>query len=116
MKIESLLAVVEKALEDAKAHQIKVLDVRDLTSITDIMVIASGNSNRHVSAIAEQVAGQAKRHGYSPLSEQGRENGEWALVDLGDVVIHVMQPQVREFYQLEKLWRPHAAILEQQWA
>ena len=78
------------------------------------MVIASGNSNRHVNAIAQQVAEQAKRHGHYPLSEQGRENGEWALVDLGDIIIHVMQPQVREFYQLEKLWRPHAEIMEQQ--
>lgn len=104
MQTDQLLDIIMTALEDLKAHDIQILDVKKLTTITDVMIIASGHSQRQVNAITQHIIEQAKKHGYQPLGEQGRDVGEWALVDLGEVVIHVMQPQIREFYQLEKLW------------
>ena len=104
MQVEQLRDLVIKVLDDMKAQDIKVIDVRGKTSITDIMVIASGTSGRHVKSIAETVAFQAKEAGASPLGSEGTNEGEWALVDLNDVVVHVMQPKVRDFYQLERLW------------
>ena len=104
MQTEQLLPIVIDALEDLKAQEIKVLDVRGMSSITDYMIIASGSSNRQVAAIAGNVSKKAKEHGCRPLGEEGTSEGEWVLVDLGDIIVHVMQPQVRDFYQLEKLW------------
>jgi ribosome-associated protein len=99
-----LLQLVLHALEERKAIDIRVLDVRNLSNIMDIMVIASGTSNRQVVAIAENVMEEAKLHGYRPIGTEGQDTGEWVLVDLGDVVVHVMQPHIRDFYQLERLW------------
>ncbi len=104
MEVEAHRDLVLKALEDMKARDISVLDVRGRTSITDIMIIASGTSNRHVKSIAEAVAFQSKLAGEPPLGAEGIEDGEWALVDLNGVVVHVMLPKVRDFYQLERLW------------
>jgi ribosome-associated protein len=104
MEIEALRDVVLKALDDMKAKDVVELDVRSKTSITDIMIIASGTSNRHVKSIAETVAFKAKQAGEAPLGTEGVEEGEWALVDLNGVVVHVMQPKVRDFYHLERLW------------
>ncbi len=104
MKTEELTTLVVDALEDLKAVDLHVIDVRDKTSITDVMVIATGTSSRHVRSLAENVALTAKRQGVPALGEEGIDAGEWALIDLGDVVVHVMQPEVRDFYQLEKLW------------
>ncbi len=104
MQPEQLLEIVTLALEDLKAQDIKVLDVRAISSVTDIMVIASGTSTRQVSAIARNVEDKARKSGIRALGREGIELGEWALVDLGDVVVHVMLPTVRDFYQLEKLW------------
>lgn len=104
MELDSLVILVKAALEEKKALDIKVLDVRNISNFTDIMIIASGSSQRQVNALAWHVIEQAKAHGHAPLSEKGRDTGEWALVDLGDVVVHVMQPHIRDFYQLEKLW------------
>jgi ribosome-associated protein len=101
---KSLEKVVAGALEDLKADNVQVLDVRHLTTVTDTMVIASGRSDRHVRAIAGAVVEQAKKAGYRPLGVEGERSGEWVLVDLADVVVHVMLPRVREFYNLEKLW------------
>src|SRR6201987_1568639 len=95
---------VTTALDDMKAVNVRVLDVRGLTDIADTMVIASGNSDRHVRSIAERVVERAKAVGIRPLGTEGERDGEWVLVDLQDVVVHVMLPRVREFYGLERLW------------
>jgi ribosome-associated protein len=92
------------ALDDLKALDVSVLDVRHLTTVTDTMVVACGRSDRHVRAIADAVVDKCKREGYRPIGVEGKQVGEWVLVDLGDVVVHVMLPRAREFYNLEKLW------------
>ncbi|RFA30274.1 ribosome silencing factor [Alkalilimnicola ehrlichii] len=102
--VERLQALVSEALEDLKAVDPVVLDVHDKTSITDVMVIVSGNSNRHVRSIANSVVQKAKDSGIRPQGVEGEEGGEWILVDLGDVVVHVMQPEVRDLYRLERIW------------
>ena len=104
LTVEQLLALVLAALEDGKAREVKVIDVRGKTSITDYMVVASGTSERHVKAVADQVVEKAKEQGVKPLGTEGQQAAEWVLVDLGDVIVHMMKPQTREFYQLEKLW------------
>ena len=95
---------VTTALDDMKAVNVRVLDVRSLTDIADTMVIASGNSDRHVRSIAERVVEKAKAAGFRPLGTEGARDGEWVLVDLQDILVHVMLPRVREFYGLERLW------------
>jgi ribosome-associated protein len=101
---KSLAEIVTRALADLKAENVTMLDVRHLTTVTDTMVVASGRSDRHVRAIAGAVVEQAKKAGYRPLGVEGERSGEWVLVDLADLVVHVMLPRVREFYNLEKLW------------
>jgi len=101
---QTLLRIVNAALDDMKAVNVKVMDVRHLTDITDIVVIASGNSDRHVKSIADRVLEFAKQNDFRPIGVEGAREGEWVLVDLNDVVVHVMLPRVREFYGLEKLW------------
>lgn len=99
------MALVLSVLDDGKGVDIRVIDVRGKTSITDYMVIASGTSDRHARSLADQVAEKSKAGGVQPLGVEGQAGGEWVLVDLGDVIVHVMKPQIREFYQLEKLWQ-----------
>jgi len=93
-----------------KAINVRVLDVRGLTDIADTLVIACGNSDRHVRSIAERVVERAKAAGFRPLGTEGERDGEWVLVDLQDVVVHVMLPRVREFYGLERLWDSGPAL------
>jgi ribosome-associated protein len=97
------------ALTDMKAVNIKVIDVRGLTDVADTMIIASGTSDRHVRAIADNVIAQVKGAGHRPKGVEGARDGEWVLVDLQDVLVHVMLPRVREFYALEQLWEPPVA-------
>ncbi|EIL94783.1 MULTISPECIES: ribosome silencing factor [Rhodanobacter] len=92
------------ALEELKAKDVREIDVRGKTSIADLLVIASGTSARHVKSIADEVTKFAKKAGVMPLGVEGETEGEWVLVDLGDVIVHVMLPRIREFYGLERLW------------
>jgi len=104
MNSEALTDLVVDALDDVKAKDIVRLDVRDMTVVTDYMVIASGTSNRHVRALVDNVAEKAKAAGRRPIGIEGEDGSEWVLLDLGDTLVHVMLPKVREFYNLEKLW------------
>ncbi len=106
----TLLQAVTAALEDMKAVNVKVLDVRGLTDIADTLIVASGTSDRHVRSIAGHVLEQTKRNGFRPLGTEGEREGEWVLVDLQDIVVHVMLPRVREFYGLERLWDAGSAV------
>ncbi len=100
----SLLPVIINALDDLKAQDIVVIDVTNLSDVMDTLVIASGSSNRQVRALAQHAAEETKKQGMRALGTEGLDDGEWALVDFGDVVLHVMQPEIRSFYELEKLW------------
>lgn len=104
MNEEQLKQLVVDAIEDVKGIDIKILDVRNQSNVTDVMVIASGNTSRQVKAIADNVIVKAKAAGVKPLGVEGEQHAEWVLVDLGDVVAHIMQPSIRDFYNLEKLW------------
>ncbi|WP_237561533.1 ribosome silencing factor [Frateuria defendens] len=92
------------ALDELKAKDVREIDVRGKTSIADLLVIASGTSGRHVKSIADEVVKFAKKAGVMPLGVEGEQEAEWVLVDLGDVIVHVMLPRIREFYGLERLW------------
>jgi ribosome-associated protein len=105
----TLKDVVLDALDDMKAVDVKALDVRGITDITDTMVVASGTSDRHVKSIADRVVQRCKEAGFRPYGMEGERDGEWVLLDLNDVVLHVMLPRIREFYALEKLWEASAA-------
>lgn len=100
----ALVKTVIAALDDMKAVNVKVMDVRKVTDVADCMVLASGNSDRHVRSIADKVVEKAKAAGFRPMGMEGERDGEWVLVDLNDVIVHVMLPRVREFYALESLW------------
>jgi ribosome-associated protein len=105
LKEDNITEFVVEKFEDMKARDIIVIDVSDKSSITDTLVICSGNSKRHVSSIANNLIVESKKAGRAPLSVEGKDVGEWVLVDLGNVVAHVMQDETRDFYQLEKLWQ-----------
>ena len=105
MQNEELVKVAIAALEDVKAQDIVTIDVRGKTSVTDFMVIASGTSSRHVKSLANEVLDKVKENGVRPIGNEGLEGGEWALLDLGDVVVHVFQVATRQFYDLERLWQ-----------
>lgn len=104
----SLLDLILSALDDLKANNVVTLDVRAVTSLADTMIIASGTSSRHVKALADNVLEKVKENGFRPLGVEGERDAEWILVDLGSVIVHVMQPATRAFYDLERLWAPAA--------
>jgi len=107
--VTRLLETAQEALDDLKALEPVVLDVRCLSSVMDWMVVASGTSSRHVKSLADNVLMKAKERGIRPLGVEGERVGEWVLVDFGDVVVHVMQPAIRDFYDLERLWSVQAS-------
>ena len=104
MNSEQLKDLVVEVLEDVKAKDIVELDVRDMTTVTDYMIVASGTSTRHVQALVDNVIEKATEAGCKPIGVEGENGGEWVLLDLQDTLVHVMLPKVREFYNLEKLW------------
>ena len=107
MKSEALKQLAEQALDDLKGINIVSLDVSALTDVMDYIVIATGSSNRHVKSLASNVSVEAKKQDVRPLGIEGERVGEWVLVDLGDVVVHVMLPDTRDLYDLERLWSEH---------
>ena len=102
-----MLEKILKSLEDIQAIDVKVIDVHKYTTITDFMIIASGRASRHVKAIAQKVMDDMKLAGLPSLSSTGLDSADWALVDFGDFIVHVMQPESRQFYNLEALWEEH---------
>lgn len=104
MTTDELKQIVISALEDLKGREIVALDVQKLTNVADCMIFCSGTSNRQVKSLAENAAAEAKKHGLTVLGIEGAQEGEWVLVDFGDVVLHVMLPETRAFYDLERMW------------
>ncbi|WP_027855634.1 ribosome silencing factor [Marinobacterium litorale] len=104
MQIDQLVNLVQGALDDMKARDVVTLDVTGKSSVTDWMVVASGTSKRHVISVAQDVLDKVKEAGLKPVGVEGQEAGDWVLVDLGDVVVHVMMPDARSFYDIERLW------------
>jgi len=113
MQPEAIKKIALEALDELKAENVLVLDVRKYASFTDFMIFASGKSTRHVKSIANEVIETAKKASLAPLGIEGEDVGEWILVDLGDVIVHVMLPDTRQFYELEKLWSEERVELEQ---
>ncbi|MEX1032262.1 MAG: ribosome silencing factor [Cellvibrionaceae bacterium] len=105
MTKQQLNDVIVMALEDSKGRDIVSLDVRDLSDVMDTLIIVSGTSNRHVKSLVENVVEEVKSAGTRPMGIEGKEGGEWVLVDFGDTVVHAMLPATREFYDLERLWQ-----------
>ncbi|MBE0407118.1 ribosome silencing factor [Psychrobacter sp. AOP22-C1-22] len=103
-RLKECLTLVESALDNMKAKNITVIDVEDLTDVMERIVIADGTSKRHVRAMADSVGAEAKQAGFMPLGREGGVDSDWTLIDLGAVVVHMMTPQAREFYDLEGLW------------
>jgi ribosome-associated protein len=104
MQANELQQRIHDLLDDAKAQNIVVLDVHKISSIADYMIIATGTSTRHVSAVADNLIDSLKKDGIRAWGIEGQDTGEWVLVDFGDVIVHIMQAETRDFYQLEKLW------------
>lgn len=102
--VDFLRKQVLAALDELKAKDVKEIDVRGKTSIADVLIIASGTSTRHVKSLADEVVKFVKKAGMMPLGVEGQREAEWVLVDLGDIIVHVMLPRIREFYGLERLW------------
>ena len=112
MQNQEILSFVLDKIDDLKAHDVQTFNVSSTSSITDFMVICSGNSKKHVQSIADNVVMEAKHIEHPALGIEGMQEGEWVLVDMGPVVLHVMQEATREFYQLEKLWQETEELAE----
>ena len=106
MKIEKLEKLITETLKDNKATNIITFDIRNISSFADLMIIASGTSSKQVTSIAEKLIEKTKKKNVPPYGSEGKDYGEWVLVDLGDIIVHIMHPTTRAYYQLEKLWSP----------
>src|SRR5690625_1169215 len=111
MNLEQQQKIVVEALEDVKGHEIQIFNTQPLTSLFDRVVIASGTSNRQTRALANEVIRKAREYGLHIIAVEGESSGEWVLIDLGDIVVHCMQPAIRNYYQLEALWCVHPISL-----
>ena len=111
-RLNECLALVQTALEDIKAKNITVINVEDLTDVMERIVIADGTSKRHVRAMADSLGADAKQAGFMPLGREGGNDSDWTLIDLGAVVVHMMTPAAREFYDLEGLWSSPEQLAE----
>lgn len=114
MNTNQLQKLAIEALEDLKALDLVTFDVRELTTISDVMIICTGRSARHVKSLAENVIKKAKEAGLTYIKSEGEKEGEWVIVDLADIVVHVMQASARDFYNLEDLWEPVKELREHQ--
>ena len=110
---DTKLSLIKGLLEDKKAENLLMLDLRGLSSVTDTLVIASGHSDRHVQAVSESLAQEMKDRGYMPLGIEGLKGGRWALLDYGDVIVHIFYQEIRLTYDLEGVWRDAPIILDQ---
>ncbi len=106
--------LIKDLLEDKKAENIVILDLRELSSVTDTMIVASGHSDRHVQAVSESLLQEMKKHGFFPLGSEGLQGGRWALLDYGEIVVHVFYDEVRLHYDLEGVWRDAPVIFASQ--
>lgn len=114
MQASELTNLVQDAIDDMKGRDVTTLDVTELTDITDTMLIVTGTSNRHVKSLVDEVVTQVKQSGRQPLGVEGADTGEWVLIDLGDVIVHVMKAESRDYYDLERLWTaPSQAATEE---
>ncbi|WP_201584336.1 ribosome silencing factor [Psychrobacter sp. HII-4] len=111
-RLKECLAVVESTLDDMKAKNITVMNVESLTDVMERIVIANGTSKRHVRAMADSVGAEVKQAGFMPLGREGGNDSDWTLIDLGPIVVHMMTPQAREFYDLEGLWSSPESLAE----
>lgn len=111
--LEKLQALIHSSLEGTKGQDIRILDVTKLSNVMDILIIATGTSNRHVKSLANNVIEDGKKASFRPIGVEGMDAGEWVLVDYGDIVLHVMQQATRDFYELEKLWTTEPASRKQ---
>ena len=107
--IEGVLETVMTCLEDSKAEEITTIDIKDKSALADYMVIASGRSNRHVSAVSDNLLRELKSIGFKSIKVEGLQSSDWVLIDIGDIIIHIFRPEVREFYSLEKMWQMPAS-------
>ncbi len=107
------LSLIKSVLEEKKAEDLVILDLRGISSVTDILVVASGHSDRHVQAVSESLAQEMKRQGYQPLGSEGLKDGRWALIDYGDIIVHVFYHEIRLHYDLEGVWRDAPVILDE---
>lgn len=109
LAVEDVLKTVTTSLEDSKAEELVTIDISDKSALADYMIIASGRSNRHVSAIADHLIRELKNSGGGTAKVEGLESADWVLIDAGDVIVHLFRPEVREFYALEKMWQVPAS-------
>ncbi len=101
---QQLIALIDGALDDMKAKEVVTIDVRGRSTVTDYMMVASGTSKRHVASVAQEVLDKLKAEGIQPIGVEGQDVGDWVLVDVGSVIVHVMMPDARSFYDIERLW------------